>query len=178
MRFLVAHLLTGTIGSCHRDITATLADWFNKEDVADSIAPHLTLKSPFTADEAKLKTIKEVLKEFVKQNKPVPVTFSDFGHFGTRVIYLDAETNSDGSVLLENLFQALSDIQWLQMGKYDDDITLHATLVRPRNRTEFQAILSFLHAQYNVNVAYQLDTVAILKKEDDRWREIQTYSLH
>lgn len=161
----------------HRKMSAAIAEKFGKQDVAERIDPHLTLKSPFEAKEMEITQLEKQLEVFSRHYSPAPLWLDEFGHFGNNVIYLDAETNEGGRAIISDLSEIFSDISWLELERDDTDIELHATLARPNNHNEFQSMMNYLNNQCDPDYTSQLDSFDLLVLEDGGWQEYTTFPL-
>lgn len=169
MRYLIAHVLTGTVADFHKTLTREIANKFGVQDLAERIHPHLTLKAPFETSEIQIKELQETMKNFASHHDRVPLRLNEFEHFGNNVVYLNAETTTSGRQLLKSLSERIAKIEWLKMDSHDNEVVLHATLARPENHVEFQSVMNFLYNNYDPHFSTELDTIDLLKLDESQW---------
>lgn len=173
MQYLIAYILSDPVATFHRELTAEISNKFNIADVAESIPPHLTLKSPFSVDSTA--SVQEVLSASAREFQPASLTFSGFDHFDERVLYLDVTASSLARQQIDVLTERLREDDSISLSKYDDPITLHATVARASDLELFKKIKEYLEGIESPNFTDSFDGVSLLVKKNDTWKKVQHY---
>ncbi|WP_138500145.1 2'-5' RNA ligase family protein [Nostoc sp. PA-18-2419] len=87
-RFFIALLPPKDIQDYANQIKQYFADNYASRGAQKS-PPHITLQPPFEWADANVSLLEVSLKEFVSEQKSVPITLSGFAAFPPRVIYID-----------------------------------------------------------------------------------------
>ena len=91
MKCAIVYLIKGKAKSYHKRLTRKISRRFKINCVSDKIELHITLKY-FNQDlnNRKRKQIEKVLEDFVKAHKKSKIKLKGIGHFGRKVIFIDA----------------------------------------------------------------------------------------
>jgi 2'-5' RNA ligase len=169
VKYFVAYLLSGDAKRYHETLTRELADTFHIIPLHDRIPPHITIKPPFEADNAGIEEVERILRSFVRGQEVVPISFSGFGRFGFRTIYLDTEKNRKATSFVRRCIGTLNaNIPWMPAYPLEGN-KLHASVARFLTRKQFRRIwraVKELRPQFESS----FDAVAILKKHDRSWQ--------
>lgn len=174
MKYLIAHLLSGKAKEYHENLTAQIAERFGKDDLSKRIPPHFTLKSPFEATDDQVDLLHTSLESYTQEASVGRYTMNDFGHFGDRVVFLDAVIDTQGRESIETLTDVLSEMEWMTFGRYDNDINLHATLTRTDSMGDFTRIWQYLQKK-EPDFESRFDSISLLEFKNGKWN---TYSTH
>ena len=86
-KYFLALIPPGDILEKANEIKIGLRDQFGVKYALKS-PPHITVKMPFSYNEAKVHQLVASLQEYLKDQKPFEVKIVGVGRFGTRVVYL------------------------------------------------------------------------------------------
>ncbi len=168
MKYFVAHLLTGDARAYHEGLTRDLAARFRVVPLHKRIPAHLSLKIPFEADEHSIREIEEILADFCMRQAPAPLTYSGFGHFNARTVYLDVEHDSRALNLVHACVEELATrAPWLPETTRRGT-KLHASVARFLGRKQFSRVWGHLHKR-KPRFRSAFDNIAILKRTEERW---------
>ncbi len=168
LKYFIAHLLTGEARAYHEALTQDLHARFRTVQLHRRIPPHLSLKIPFEADEKSIREIEMILADFCFRQSPVPISYSGFGHFNSRTVYLDVEHNRHALSLAHACAQELAArAPWLPESTRRGT-KLHASVARFLGRTQFRRVWGYVHKR-KPRFRSSLDNIAILKKTKERW---------
>jgi 2'-5' RNA ligase len=169
MKYFIAHLLSGEAKKYHEALTRALANRYNIIPLHERVPPHLTVKVPFDADESQIRDVERVLRSFARTRHAATLTFSGFGHFGFRTIYLDIVKSAEATDFLREAIRTLHDnIAWLPRPPLEGN-KLHASVARFLTRRQFRRIWRPLLAT-RPRFTVLFDNLAILKREDKAWK--------
>lgn len=174
MQYLIAYKVPGEVALWHKNATKQLAERFAVKNVSDSIAPHLTLKSPFSYQD--IDEVKSLLADFVSSCEPAPIFYRGFGHFSKRVIFLNAEASPPARQNIDDLSLKLSKLPKLSFREQDREIVLHATLARAQNKDQFSKIMAYLENKFSPDFETQFASVGLWNKENGYWHLLDNFS--
>ncbi len=167
-KYFIAHLVGGRAKTYHEALTRELTKRFHTVPLHERVEPHVTVKIPFETDEAGIADVERVLRSFIRNERAVPISFSGFGRFGFRTVYLDIEKNREAVSLVRRAITVLHEnIPWMPRINHEGN-KLHASVARFLSRRQFRRIwreLAHLHPRFES----ALDNVAILRKEGKTW---------
>jgi 2'-5' RNA ligase len=101
-KYFLALVPEGNLQEKATSLKEMLKEQFNIKYALKSPA-HITLKMPFSYNEAKEEYLIERLKEFLKDYQPLEMTVGGVRTFGDRVVYLNVDANEDLYQLQINL---------------------------------------------------------------------------
>lgn len=174
MQYLIAYKIPGEVAVWHKNLTKQLAEKFAIKDVSDSIAPHLTLKSPFSYHD--IDEVKGLLADFATTCESAPIFYRGFGHFSERVIFLNVEASPPARKNVDNLSAKLSKPPNLSLREQDQEIVLHATLARAQNKNQFSKIMTYLKSKFSPDFESQFASVGLWRKKDGSWYLLDNFS--
>lgn len=177
MKYLIAYLLNGEAKIKHESLTDKISGAFGVFRLNGHIPPHITLKKPFEIDRADdVKKVEVVLENFCKSRRKSPLKVSGFDHFGNKVVFVDVFPTTATSNLITNLFVKLGDVPWLDFDEFELNPRLHSTVAYKNIQEKFDEIWGFVSSeQFDFDV--ELDNIAILKKEGNKWVVHKQYFL-
>ena len=140
MLYFIAHVFSGESAEHHNKLRRDLYQRFNTKPLYRTIPPHITLKAPFKA-EKHVHKLEKTLRRFTEVHEPSWYSINGFGHFGTRVHYLNVIPSLEMECVVKELQTALKALTWLPFEKYEGvgppvpngpvragEITFHSTL--------------------------------------------------
>ena len=101
-KYFLALVPEGELQEKVTSLKEMLKERFNIKYALKSPA-HVTLKMPFTYNEAKEEYLEQRLKEFLKDYEPLELIIGGVKKFGDRVVFLNVEANEDLFILQKNL---------------------------------------------------------------------------
>lgn len=131
--------------------------------------PHVTLKMPFSYNEAKETLLKKKLEELLSNQKPVSVQIGGVGTFGKRVIYSGIEKSSDLAQLqisIKNFCKSeLNLVDELSDRNYHPHLTL---AFKDLKVGQFDEVLDLVRNQ-NFHAEFKASNLVLLKRVDQKW---------
>jgi 2'-5' RNA ligase len=178
-KYLVAHILSGTAKKYCERISSELSDKFTITDPHRRIPAHFTLKSPFQANGRQIEEVCKCIQVLTDNHDTENFSLNGFGNFHNRVIYVNGSAENNTRRIIDTPTARLKEIEWIEIGKHDHDITLHATLARVDKDTKFREISHYLQAEYQPDVQAAFDNISILKldTEKDEWKLYKEFLL-
>lgn len=179
-RYFIAHIIDGDAAKFCRQISAELAQEFSVPDAHKNVPPHLTLKAPFTADDAQIADLQVLLQQASAAGTAAPIELCGYDHFNKGVIYLKVSVPPVVRRFSQFLTERLHTLPWMPFSQHDEDITFHATLVRPQSPEQFAAMWQYLQSHYlNRRFENNFNTVSLLAKQNQTnvWTEAVSYQL-
>jgi 2'-5' RNA ligase len=178
-KFLITHNLQGQSAELARTISADVSSECGVADPHRRIPPHVTLKSPFRADNEHIEQLGHQLKQFAKEKNPGTIAIDQFGHFNKRIIYLDITADKKTRTTVDALTEQLKKLAWLNLDKHDKHVLLHSTIARARSDAEFDTIWNYLQAQYQPDIKAKFDNISVLQLDakKDEWNVYKEFSL-
>jgi len=132
--------------------------------------PHITLKMPFSYNEAKEDQLTDRLSEFLVNQKSFSVGISGIGTFGQRVIFQGIRTNPELLELQKNLKsfckRELLLVDELSDRNYHPHLTLAFKDLKP---SKFDGVLELVK-DLQFDAEFKVDRMAILKKNEGKWQ--------
>ncbi len=173
-KYFLALVPEGEVFDKSEHIKEELQDRFNLKYARRSPS-HVTLKMPFTYNEAKEGKLMGKLHTFTKSRQAFPVRVKGMGRFGTRVIFIKVLPSP---ALLE-LQQALS--QFCKVGlKLDQELsdrnyTPHMTVAfKDLKKGKFWEYYEATKEKA-FNGEFLADGIILLKKEKERWIQLEKF---
>ena len=87
-RFFIALIPNPEIQKYANQVKQRFAETYNSH-AAQKSPPHITLQPPFRWEKENLPILQQNLKEFAQTKASIPVTFSNFGAFPPKVIFIN-----------------------------------------------------------------------------------------
>jgi 2'-5' RNA ligase len=170
LRYLVAHLLSGSARAFHLSLARELSHRFHTVPVHEKTPAHLTLKPPFEADEERIAEVERVLRAFAASERSVPFSLAGFGRFGFRTVYIDVPKSSEAIEFSRRAIETLNrNIPWLPRYPREGN-KLHASVARFMSRKQFRRVWRFVRSVPYPRFESSLDEIAILKREGGAWK--------
>ncbi len=167
MEYLVAYLPKGLVKRYHFGLATELSNKFGIPCVLDKSPAHVTLKTPFEADETT--GLERGIEEFCSRNKPPELTFSGFGNFNGDVFYIDIQPSMAMHQTFKGLLQVVKGSGKLEFGRFDGESRkLHLTVAvcDGQKKRELAKYIEGLRSPYYQDL---FNNVAILRKKDSEW---------
>lgn len=179
-RYFIAHVLTGKVGAFCQKLSAELALVFSVNDAHAHVPPHLTLKAPFTANQKQVQEMNAVLEQLTDDAAADRITLAGYDHFNKGVIYLEVKVPETIRSFSQRLTLQLKMLPWMSFSPHDEEITFHATLVRPQSPEQFLDIWRYLEDNYaEESFTADFTTVSVLEKDTNEklWSTHTTFQL-
>lgn len=132
--------------------------------------PHITLKMPFSYNEAKEVELTSRLSEFLADQKSFSLGISGVGTFGQRVIF-QAITPNSALVELQKKLKIFCKRELLLVDELSDrNYHPHLTLAfKDLKPSKFDGVLELVK-DLQLDAEFKVDRMAILKKTEGKWR--------
>ena len=136
--------------------------------------PHITLQPPFFWDINNLKTLEQVLQEFVTNYSPIPIELSGFSAFKPRVIYIDVSKTAELLTVQKELNLFLeSSLNIIDKKSKNRPFCPHLTVgFKDLSKTNFYRAWDEFK-QKKVSFNFQVNQLTLLSHNGKNW-EIQT----
>jgi len=132
--------------------------------------PHITLKMPFSYNEAKEDQLTDRLSEFLADQKPFSLGISGVGTFGQRVIFQGVVPSPELVELQKKLKifckRELLLVDELSDRNYHPHLTLAFKDLKP---SKFEGVLELVK-ELQFDAEFKVDRMALLKKTEGKWR--------
>jgi 2'-5' RNA ligase len=189
MRYMIAYMIRGEPAWRISRLSDELADVFTLEPLNERIGPHLTLKAPFeTGSERNVEELKSKLADFcaartAAHSVPPAITYSGFGHFDKRVIFVNVTASPEATKLSADLLVLLRTLPWVKFSRTDGEKHLHATICYAEKRSIFEEVKKYL-ANETIKSESAITNISLLFQDSsDRrswespWKLLAEYSL-
>lgn len=131
--------------------------------------PHVTLKMPFSYNEAKEDFLERKLSDFLQVQKPFRIKVEGVGTFGNRVIYLGIKQTPEMQLLQANLKsfckKELNLIDELSDRNYHPHLTVAFKDLKPNH---FSEVLSLVK-NHSFDAEYEATDLGVLKRKEGKW---------
>lgn len=131
--------------------------------------PHITLKMPFSYNEAKESILEGKLASFIQTQKPFEVSIAGVGTFGNRVIFLGIEKSTEllafQSALKTFCKRELNLVDELSDRNFHPHLTVSFKDLKPGN---FFEVLELVRQQSFI-ANFTAAELTILKRMDQKW---------
>jgi 2'-5' RNA ligase len=135
---------------------------------------HLTLKMPFSYNEAKEGLLQEQLLQYLKEQEPFLVRVAGISNFGQRVIYhrvIPCETLTSMQVGLRTFCKkSLHLVEELSDRNFQPHLTL---AYKDLKASQFDEVLAFAREQA-ITAEFMADRLFLLKRIEGRWKILST----
>ncbi len=174
-KYFLAIVPDGKIQEKCTEIKNEIRERFNVKYALKSPA-HLTLKMPFSYNEAKEEKLIQALRKFLIPFEPFPVTVGGTDTFGKRVIFLKVKSDDR----LTNLQLGLKEFCKRELNLVDElsDRNFHPHMTvafKDLKEIYFEEILSLVRKN-SMKEEFYANKVTLMKRIEGRWipfREIQ-----
>lgn len=150
------------------DIKVVIRDQFGIKYALKS-PPHITVKMPFSYNEAKESLLEEKLSDFLKIQKPFDVKITGVGTFGNRVIFLGIEKSPILAQFQSSLKafckRELNLVDELSDRNYHPHLTVSFKDLKPGH---FSEVLDSVREQ-SFQADFNAAEISILKRMDQKW---------
>ncbi|ERM83601.1 hypothetical protein P872_02970 [Rhodonellum psychrophilum GCM71 = DSM 17998] len=175
-KYFVAYVPEGEIQEEATKLKLELYEAFNLKYALKSPS-HVTLKMPFSWNEAKEEKLIQKIKEFFDGFQALPLTFQGFGKFGRRVIFVNVVGNPELSKMQREFSSycktALNQVEELS----DKSFRPHMTLAyKDTKENRFEEYWDFI-SQKKFSKEVLVDKIALLKRVERKWQVIHFFVL-
>lgn len=137
--------------------------------------PRVTLKSPFEiADSAKLE---EIIKEFVKTQKPVSISIEGFDNFRRFVAFMKVNFDDSAMNIQKGLLKELLKLDEIYPKDTDLVFRPHLTVAYGNTEENFDGVWEYLQLLPPFKFDLKFDNITILKKVNDLWEVYKTFEI-
>lgn len=177
MRYFIGYLMRGEAAEYFKATCSDIATRFGIEDVSSIVPPHITVKAPF--DRIDGNSVDEIIS-LIADAPAIPITLSEWNHFGTRTIFLDA-TNPPPE-LKTYIKSVLSKFRSLGImpNPQEHDPHIHMSIARFLKPEQYEEVWKYLNAMPAPKFDIMFDNLTIFVKEnrDERiWKTLKTFPL-
>jgi 2'-5' RNA ligase len=167
-KYFLAIVPEGDIQDRCTEIKNEIRDQFNVKYALKSPA-HITLKMPFSYNEAKEEKLIEALSKFLAQFEPFPISIGGVGTFGKRVIFLKIKADDRLSKLQAGLKSFCKRELNLVDELSDRNFHPHMTIAfKDLKEIHFDKIRNLVEDK-SLNEELQVTRVHLLKRAEGRW---------
>lgn len=167
-KYFLAIVPEGAIQENCTEIKNEIRDQFNVKYALKSPA-HVTLKMPFSYNEAKEEKLIETLRKFLKQFEPFPISIGGVGKFGKRVIFLKIKADDRLTKLQAELKGFCKRELNLVDELSDRNFHPHMTIAfKDLKEIHFDEILNLVRKK-SLNEELVVTEVHLLKRIEGRW---------
>ncbi|MDO9552464.1 2'-5' RNA ligase family protein [Rhodonellum sp.] len=175
-KYFVAYVPEGEIQEEATKLKLELYEAFNLKYALKSPS-HVTLKMPFSWNEAKEEKLIQKIKEFFDGIQALPLTFQGFGKFGRRVIFVNVVGNPELSKMQREFSSycktALNQVEELS----DKSFRPHMTLAyKDTKENRFEEYWDFI-SQKKFSKEVLVDKIALLRRVERKWQVIHFFVL-
>lgn len=174
-KYFLAIVPEGAIQDNCTEIKNEIRDQFNVKYALKSPA-HVTLKMPFTYNEAKEEKLIQVLRKFLTQFESFPISIGGVDTFGKRVIFLKIEADDRLTKLQAELKVFCKRELNLVDELSDRNFHPHMTIAfKDLKEIHFDEILNLVKKR-SIQEKYFVSNIHLLKRIEGRWislKEIQ-----
>ncbi len=175
MKYAIVYLIRGKIEKYHKKLVRELAKKFNESYLLKNPIPsHATLKYSFRTN--KIKEIEDIIKEFVKKQKPAKLEIKKINNFHKKVIYLQLNFSKKAIEIYRELIKRLDKISWLKWNKLDKKEKFHITLIYSNASKNFKKIWKYI-SKSKPNFNLKFDNIAIIRKPRKYWQVYKIYKI-
>lgn len=178
MRYVIVCLLKGNVLKFHEKLVEGVC--FKYDVKRQRLPAHFTLKAPFETEN--IKDVEKTLERFTNTKQKEPITIDGFGHFDTRVIFMDVKLSNEAIIIYDELISELKNIPWMTWRKNDGESginkSFHCTIVSKLNDKKFEPIWEHV-SKYNPEFSTYFDNISILKWDENKrkWVNHKEYKL-
>ncbi|MFD2034479.1 2'-5' RNA ligase family protein [Belliella marina] len=156
-----------------------------KEDLMDKFGlkyalkspAHVTLKMPFSWNEAKEKDLIDRIRDFSSNNESFNLHLKGFGKFGNRVIFIKVRPNPKliflQSSLAEFCKRELKLVKELSDSNYHPHMTVAFKDIKAKHFDEYWEYVNKLHFDQKV----KFEKLVLLKRKEGRWYPLSELAL-
>lgn len=168
-KYFLALVPEGDLQEKATSLKEMLKEQFNIKYALKSPA-HITLKMPFSYNEAKEEYLVERLKEFLKDYQSLELTVGGVRTFGDRVVYLNVDANEDLYQLQKNLKNFSKRELNLNDELSDRNFHPHMTVAfKDLKKSYLPNIIKILEGQPIMEKFISTD-LFLLKRVEGRWK--------
>ncbi|MEX2567238.1 MAG: 2'-5' RNA ligase family protein [Cyclobacteriaceae bacterium] len=175
-KYFIGIVPKGEVGTVTHLIKQDLKENFGLKYALKS-PPHVTLKMPFLFNEKKEGLLVQKLNSFFAREKGFELKFKGFQTFGKRVIYIGVRYPSELLEMQIRLAQFCKGKLGQTLELSDTNFKPHMTIAfKDLKKSEFEKYLEFLQ-KYEMDYRTIVSEISILKKEQFRWKILDTFKL-
>ena len=177
MRYFIGSLLRGEVAEYYKTTCIDLANRFGIANVAEIVPPHITVKTSFE------KPNPEAIDECLSLNTEVPtipISLSNWNHFGTRTIYMEGAKPSDELKAYANDIIAKLKAIGIPTVMEERELHIRMSVARFLNPKDYQLVWNYLQTVPAPKFDLVFDNLTIFYKEnkdDKAWKVLKTFPL-
>lgn len=175
-KYFVAYVPEGEIQEEATKLKLEMYEAFNLKYALKSPS-HVTLKMPFSWNEAKEEKLIQKLKVFFDGIHTFPLAFQGFGKFGRRVIYINVESSTELSKM-QKKFSSYCKTELNQVEELSDKaFRPHMTIAyKDTKENRFEEYWDFI-SQKKFSKEVVVHKIALLKRVERKWQVIHFFVL-
>ncbi|HSJ67687.1 MAG TPA: 2'-5' RNA ligase family protein [Anditalea sp.] len=175
-KYFIAVVPSGDIQDKATQLKLEVKDLFKSKYALKSPA-HVTLKMPFIWNEAKEDKLREELSSFFKDKPPFELVFKGIGRFGRRVIFIRVSEEPELMSLQSELSLFCKKELKFKQELSDQAYLPHMTICFKDLKDQyFDDCYNYLKEK-GFFEKMLVDDIALLKKENFKWKVIGTFQL-
>lgn len=176
-KYFIAIVPQGDVQSRATMVKEALKEAFGLKYALKSPA-HVTVKMPFSWNEAKEGDLIDKITLFLKGRAAFSLVFEGFGRFGKRVIFVKAKPNDKLNVLQSELAEYCKRELNLVKELSDSNYTPHMTVAfKDIKEKDFDEYWDFIKSE-TFKMQLEVKTLTILKRVQGRWLVLHNSYLH
>ncbi len=174
-RYLIVYKITGRAAKCHQNLVKKISRLFREYECKNEKLPtHATLKYSFETDN--IAEIENIIKSFVKKQKPAKIEMRGFDHFHNSVIFSKLKFSKEAKEIQKKLIKELK-TNGLPIKKDDAYWKPHATITFISKKDNFEKIWNHLHSLDKQKFDLKFDNITILKKPRKLWKTHKRFKI-
>jgi len=175
-KYFIALVPDGELQEKATSLKELLKERFNIKYALKSPA-HITLKMPFSFNEAKEDYLEFRIKDFLKEYRPLKLIVGGIRTFGDRVVYLNVEAKEDLNFLQKNLKNFCKRELKLSDELSDRNFHPHMTIAfKDLKKIPVPNIIKALE-ELPVLEEINFNQLSLLKRIEGKWQIIKTIDL-
>jgi 2'-5' RNA ligase len=169
MKYFIGYLIQGDAATWHTQTVKDISEKFDTRKLYERIPPHITIVKPFeSGDVSSLKAELPLWTDKYVGNGYLSI--DGFGHFDTKVIF--ANVNTDKS-LIEKI-----EILWETL-KINPDFSPwkpHATLASHLDPDKFEKVWQYIENLEKPNFILPFDNITLFELRENKWEVFKTFN--
>jgi len=177
MRYFIGSLLRGEVAEYYKTTCTDLANRFGIANVSDIVPPHITVKTSFERPNA------DIIDECLSLNTEVPtlpISLSNWNHFGTRTIYMEGvKPSAELKAYVNTIVTKLREVG-IPTTPEERELQIRMSIARFLKPQEYTNVWNYLETVPAPKFDLSFDNLTIFYKEnrdDKAWKVLKTFPL-
>jgi len=167
-RYAIFFLLKGDSKTYKDKLSKYSAIKFNEKRIFESKVPaHVTLKGPF--ETRNIVPIKNILRQFAKNQNTTSIKITGFGHFNKSVIFLNFKFPESAKKIQKDLVSELKNFDDILITRHDLDFHPHSTISYVKDKDKFRFMWHYFEKLKCPKFQMKFDHIALMKKDNNQW---------